>query len=191
MLKTAGGAGSTRSDAECSRPRSVSPRSGSPRVFWKYHDITATPGLRGTRCSDCSGENPAGVKDLSAIRSQLDELRKEVNPDTFAKDDPRRPEAAKRADWKGIINLTQEILGSATKDYLIATRMTEALVKEHGFAGLTAGLCLLRLLTEQCWDRMHPKITEEDDIDTRARRFDWLDDLDKGAWFPSTLRWFP
>ena len=81
------------------------------------------------------GENPAGVKDLSAIRSQLDELRKEINPETFAKNDPRRPEAAKKADWKGIIELAQETLRSTSKDYLIATRLTEALVKDRGFAG--------------------------------------------------------
>lgn len=137
------------------------------------------------------GENPAGVKDLSAIRSQLDELRKEINPETFAKNDPRRPEAAKKADWKGIIELAQETLRSTSKDYLIATRLTEALVKDRGFAGLTAGLRLLRQMTELCWDRMHPAITEEDDIDTRARRFDWLDDVDRGAWFPSSLRLVP
>ena len=137
------------------------------------------------------GENPAGVKDLSAIRSQLDELRKEINPETFAKNDPRRPEAAKKADWKGIIELAQETLRSTSKDYLIATRLTEALVKDRGFAGLTAGLRLLRQMTELCWDRMHPEITEEDDIDTRARRFDWLDDVDRGAWFPSSLRLVP
>ena len=46
-------------------------------------------------------------------------------------------------------------------------------------------------MTELCWDRMHPEITEEDDIDTRARRFDWLDDVDRGARFPSSLRLVP
>jgi type VI secretion system protein ImpA len=137
------------------------------------------------------GDNPAGTRDLSLVRTQLDELRKEINPDAYAKNDPQRPEAAKKADWKGIIKLTQDVLHSTTKDYLIATRLTEALVKDRGFPGLTAGLRLLRLLTEQCWDRMHPEITEEDDIDTRARRFDWLDDADRGAWFPSTLRLVP
>ena len=70
-------------------------------------------------------------------------------------------------------------------------RLTEALVKDRGFPGLVAGLRLLRLMTEQCWDRMHPMITEEDDIDTRASKFNWLDDADKGAWFPATLRMVP
>lgn len=125
------------------------------------------------------------------MRVQLDELRREVDPNDFAPDDPLRPQSVRKADWKGIIKLTQEILRSTCKDYLIATRLTEALVKDRGFPGLAAGLRLLRLMTEQCWDRMHPEITEEDDIDTRARRFDWLDAVDRGAWFPSTLRFVP
>lgn len=137
------------------------------------------------------GDDPAGARDLSAVRDRLDEMRKEINPESYSRDDPRRPESAKKADWRGIIELTQDALRSKSKDYLLAARLTEALVKDRGFAGLTAGLHLLRLMTEECWDRMYPKIEEEDDLDTRARRFDWLDEVDRGAWFPSTLRLVP
>lgn len=138
-----------------------------------------------------SGDDPAGSRDLSALRTELDELRKEIDPESFAKNDPTRPAAPKKADWRAIIELSQQALRDTSKDFLIATRLTEALVKFHGFAGLRDGLCLLRLMTEQCWDRMHPMITEEDDVDTRTRRFDWLDATDRGAWFPSSLRLVP
>ncbi|WP_165231002.1 type VI secretion system protein TssA [Aquisphaera insulae] len=137
------------------------------------------------------GEDPAGSRDVSIVRGQLEELRKEVDPDQFDKNDPARPDAPKRADWRGIVELTSDTLRYGTKDYLIAVRLVEALTKLQGYAGLVDGLRLLRLMTEGCWDRMHPEIAEEDDIDTRARRLDWLDEIDRGAWFPSSLRLIP
>ncbi|QEH33822.1 hypothetical protein OJF2_23520 [Aquisphaera giovannonii] len=137
------------------------------------------------------GEDPAGSRDVSAVRGQLEEMRKEIDPDSYDKNDAARPEAPKRADWRGIVELSAETLRSQTKDYLIAVRLVEALTKLQGFAGVADGLRLLRLMTDVCWDRMHPEITEEDDIDTRARRLDWLDMNDRGAWFPSTLRLIP
>ena len=74
---------------------------------------------------------------------------------------------------------------------LIAARLTKALVKVHGFAGLRNGLHLFRLLAEQGWDRLLPAIEEEDDLEVRAARFNWLDDKDRGARFPGRCTWFP
>jgi type VI secretion system protein ImpA len=136
------------------------------------------------------GDNPAGSSVPFAVTQQLEEMRREVDPDSFSKDDPTRPEA-KKADWKGTIELTQETLRSTSKDLLIAARLTEALVKVHGFAGLRDGLRLFRMLADQCWDRMFPVIDAEDDLEIRAARFNWLDDKDKGARFPGTLRMVP
>jgi len=125
-----------------------------------------------------------------AVTEQLEEMRKEVDPDSFSKDDPTRPEA-KKADWRGTIALTQETLRNSSKDMLIAARLTEALVKVHGFAGLRDGLHLFCLLAEHGWDRLLPPIEEEDDLEVRAARFNWLDDKDRGARFPGTLRLVP
>ena len=136
------------------------------------------------------GENPAGASVPFAVTEQLEEMRKEIDPDSFSKDDPTRPEA-KKADWRGTIALTQETLRSTSKDLLITARLTEALVKTHGFAGLRDGLHLFRLLAEQGWDRLLPAIEEEDDLEIRAARFNWLDDKDRGARFPGTLRMVP
>ena len=136
------------------------------------------------------GDDPAGSSVPFAVTQQLEEMRKEIDPDSFSKNDPTRPEA-KKADWKGTIELTQETLRNTSKDLLIAARLTEALVKVHGFAGLRDGLRLFRLLAEQCWDRLLPAIQEEDDLEVRAARFNWLDDKDRGARFPGTLRLVP
>jgi type VI secretion system protein ImpA len=136
------------------------------------------------------GDDPAGSSVPFAVTQELEEMRKEVDPDSFAKDDPTRPEA-KKADWKGTIELTQETLRTTSKDLLIAARLTEALAKAHGFAGLRDGLQLFRVLVDQCWDRLLPAIEAEDDLEIRAARFNWLDDKDKGARFPSALRLVP
>ena len=136
------------------------------------------------------GDDPAGSSVPFAVTQQLEEMRKEIDPDSFSKNDPTRPEA-KKADWKGTIELTQETLRNTSKDLLIAARLTEALVKVHGFAGLRDGLHLFRLLAEQGWDRLLPAIEEEDDLEVRAARFNWLDDKDRGARFPGTLRLVP
>ena len=85
-------------------------------------------------------KTPPRVKDLSAIRSQLDELRKEINPETFAKNDPRRPEAAKKADWKGIIELAQETLRFDIQGLSDCDPLDRGASKNRGFAGFDCRL---------------------------------------------------
>jgi type VI secretion system protein ImpA len=137
-----------------------------------------------------AGDQPAGSPIPFEIRQQLEEARREEDPDSFAADDPMRPAEFKKADWRGIVQLAQDTLTRTSKDLLTAARLTEALVKEHGFAGLRDGLRLLRGLVEQCWDRLHPEI-EDGDIELRAGPFNWLDDPVRGARFPTTLRQVP
>src|SRR5712692_5199980 len=133
------------------------------------------------------GDNPAGGAIPFEVREKLEEGRKEINLEDFDKNDPARPTEAKKADWSGIIRLAQETLSKTSKDLLISARLTEALVKQHGFAGLRDGLHLMRLLVEQCWDRINPPI-EDGDLEVRAGPFNWLADAEKGARFPLSLR---
>jgi len=137
-----------------------------------------------------SGDEPAGSTVPFTVRTELDEARKEINPDDFDADDPIRPETAKYADWEGVVRLTTRILQETSKDLLVAARLTEALTRLHGFAGLRDGLKLLRVLVESCWERLHPEI-EDGDLEVRAGPFLWLDDADRGARFPSTVREIP
>lgn len=137
------------------------------------------------------GDSPAGGSVPFAVREKLEEYRKEVDPDDFAPNDPMRPEAAQKADWAGVVKLAQETLRTTSKDLLVAARLTEGLTQAHGFSGLRDGLRLMRRLVTECWDRLNPAIESEDDLEIRAAPFYWLDEADRGARFPTTLRRVP
>jgi type VI secretion system protein ImpA len=136
------------------------------------------------------GENPAGSTVSFDIKQQLEEFRKELNPNDYRPDDPTRPKEWKKADWAGIVKVSLEVLTKSSKDLVVAARLTEALTREKSFAGLRDGLTLMRLLVEQCWDRINPVI-EDGDLEVRAGPFNWLDEPDFGARFPTTLRTVP
>src|SRR5260370_37148492 len=136
------------------------------------------------------GDNPAGGAIPFEIREKLEEGRKEINLEDFDKNDPARPTEAKKADWAGIIRVAQDTRAKTSKDLLVSARLTEALVKQHGFAGLRDGLHLMRLLVDQCWDRLNPSI-EDGDLEVRAGPFNWLADAEKGARFPHSVRRVP
>lgn len=132
------------------------------------------------------GETPAGSPLAFETRQLLEDRRKEIRPEDFPENDPMRPEQSRKADWAGIIELAKETLTTASKDLMVAARLTEALVKEHGFGGLRDGLQLMRRLAVECWDRLYPSI-EDGDLEVRATPFNWLDDPDRGARFPSSV----
>jgi type VI secretion system protein ImpA len=137
-----------------------------------------------------SGDDPAGSSVSFAVKEQLEEARKEDDPDSYAPDDPMRPQNPRKADWPAIMRLAQETLLGTSKDLLVAARLTEALTHVHGFAGLRDGLHLLRSMVDQCWDRMYPSIADGD-LEVRAAPFYWLNDADRGARFPHTVRALP
>jgi type VI secretion system protein ImpA len=136
------------------------------------------------------GEDPAGDTVPFTVRQKLEEFRKEINPADFDPDDPLRPDQKKAADWPAVQRLAVETLTGSSKDLLVAARLTEALTKQYGFAGLRDGLHLMKRLVNDCWDRINPKI-EDGDIEVRAGPFNWLADADRGARFPGTLRSIP
>lgn len=136
------------------------------------------------------GENPAGEAVSFAVRAEMEEARKEIDPSDFEADDPLRPTEAKKADWKGIARLATQTLLESSKDLLVAARLTEAMTKLYGFEGLADGLQLLRRLLDECWDRLHPTI-EDGDLEARAGPFNWLGDDARGARFPYTVRTIP
>jgi type VI secretion system protein ImpA len=157
------------------------------------------------------GADPKGTPLEYTVRKKLDDARKEINPADFAANDPRRPEQFQAANWHGIEQLACETLATSSKDLVAAARLTESLVKQHGFRGLRDGLRLLRRLTAECWDRLHPvprppEPSPDDDgltpppskeqlardlAEMRAAAFNWLDDDLMGAKFPNALRMIP
>lgn len=70
-------------------------------------------------------------------------------------------------DWRTVLRLAPDVLANKSKDLEIAAWLTEALVREHGFAGLRDGFRLTRELIERFWDGLYPQ-PDEDGIATRV-----------------------
>jgi type VI secretion system protein ImpA len=136
------------------------------------------------------GDNPAGEPLPFDLKGELEEARKEVDPDSYDPSDPARPTEAKYADWPAIVRIAGRALKEKSKDLLVAARLTEALARVDGFAGLANGLGVMRGMIDQCWDRMYPVI-EDGDLEVRAGPFHWLSDSDRGARFPHAVRNVP
>ena len=134
------------------------------------------------------GDDPAGSSVPFPTRERLEEDRKEVSPDDYAADDPRRPDQPKKADWVAIARLARETLMATSKDLMVAARLVEAITWTGGFVGLRDGLSLLKRMVDEAWDRIRPPIEDASDLEVRAAPFFWLDDADRGALFPNTVR---
>lgn len=135
------------------------------------------------------GDNPAGVPldhDYTVVQD-LDSARKDYEPH------PEGP-VPKKPEWDKIKRITIERLTDNSKDLRLAVRLTEALVKEHGPAGLRDGLALIRSMIEECWDRMYP-LPDTEDGETMAVRGELLSNLiadpTAGLTFPLTVRSMP
>lgn len=76
--------------------------------------------------------------------------------------------------WPKIIEKAGAALRDKTKDLRIAGYLTEALVKQHGFAGLSEGLSLIQGLLENYWERLYPAINEGS-VKARIQHLEWLD----------------
>jgi type VI secretion system protein ImpA len=130
------------------------------------------------------GENPAGQPLPYSVRERLDKARLEP--------DPLEPSTAeRRADWKGIIELASDALINTSKDLLLVVRLVEALTKKFDFAGLRDGSKLLRLVVENCWERMHPIPEEGEGMEVREGSFKWINDSMRGAKFPTSISNIP
>lgn len=69
--------------------------------------------------------------------------------------------------WRKIISLAPMLLTRESKDLEVATWLTEALIRRHGFQGLREAFLLIEGLIENFWDHLYPSPDEEDGIETR------------------------
>jgi type VI secretion system protein ImpA len=76
-------------------------------------------------------------------------------------------ETTNRADWRPVLQRGLTALAGQTKDLEITAYVIEALVRQHGFAGLRDGFRLARELAEQFWDGLYP-LPDEDGLETRV-----------------------
>ncbi len=137
------------------------------------------------------GSSPAGTPLPYDVRLKLEEFRKEINPDDYDPEDPRRPTEHRKPNWAGIIDLASETLQRTSKDLLAAARLVEAAAIERGIPGLRDGIILLRRLVEESWDRVYPLIEAGDTAEVREGPFKWLNQAGYGALFPTTVRNVP
>lgn len=80
----------------------------------------------------------------------------------------------KVADWGLVIKLGNDILATKSKDLEIAGWLTDALIRKEGFAGLRQGLELTKGLLENFWDTLYPQVAEEEDLELRAAKLEWI-----------------
>jgi len=138
--------------------------------------------LRNDLLDPIPGENPSGENlRYAPVYDKIKEARRQD-------DDAPQGEwqfERKTADYPQIIQLAGEALATKSKDLQLAAWLTEALLKTESFAGLLAGLNLVRGLIEQFWDVLYPEI-EDGDLELRAGPLDWL-----GSRQDSALRSLP
>lgn len=80
----------------------------------------------------------------------------------------------KVADYTLTIQLATPVLEKQTKDLQIGAWLVEALVAQHGFAGMRDGLRLLTGFLNRFWETLYPDI-EEGDQEGRANALAWVD----------------
>jgi type VI secretion system protein ImpA len=128
------------------------------------------------------GANPAGG-DLrySATYEKIKEARRE--DDGLSQGAWQRER--KLADYRQVIELTQEALRAKSKDLQLAAWLTEALIQEEGFPGLHSGLAVCLALVEKFWETMYP-VLEDGDAEMRAAPLEWI-----GTRLDATVRAVP
>jgi type VI secretion system protein ImpA len=134
--------------------------------------------------SPIPGASPCGESlRWDPVWDELSQFRK-------TRKDPLDANADKSAEWGKVIDVAIEVLSTRTKDLLIAGWLTEALVRESGFAGFRDGLHLVKGFVDRFWEDVHPQI-EDGDVSNRAAPFAWLTSHDGGARMPAALREVP
>jgi type VI secretion system protein ImpA len=116
------------------------------------------------------GDNPSGASlRYEPIYDQIKEARRE--DDDVPQGDWQIE--VKKADWVLVVKLASEALAKKSKDLQLAAWLTEALLHREGYAGLKAGLELLRSLVENFWETVYPEL-EDGDAEMRAAPLDWV-----------------
>jgi type VI secretion system protein ImpA len=135
------------------------------------------------------GENPAGV-----------DVRSGGNGGDYRKLKDARNEAARAErnllykggtddqgyplpppDWRPVLELAPKVLAENAKDLEVVAFLIEALVRQHGFAGLRDGYRLARELVERYWEHLYPHPEEGEGLRERVRPLANLNGEDGGG----------
>lgn len=118
-----------------------------------------------------SEENPSG--ESLQYSGLYDEIREARRADKDLAQGQWQTEL-KVADYQAVVVLAVPALEKQTKDLQIGAWLSEALVKEHGFAGLRDGLKMMGGLQANFWETLFPEI-DEGDMEGRANALEWMD----------------
>lgn len=77
-------------------------------------------------------------------------------------------------DWEKLLDLSEGLLKSNTKDLKLAGCMTLARYHLEGIHGLNQGLQVVVALLEEYWDHVHPKPRSSSNLRRRASPLIWL-----------------
>jgi type VI secretion system protein ImpA len=91
------------------------------------------------------------------------------------------------ADWNPLLELTIETLSTGTKDLMVASWLSEALVHRRGFAGFRDGFKLINGLLANYWDGLYPR-PQDGDLEPRVAPLVFLTTDGRGARLPNMLR---
>jgi type VI secretion system protein ImpA len=119
-----------------------------------------------------SEENPSG--ESLRFSNIYDEIKEARRADKELPQGEWQTEL-KTADYRKVVSLATSALESNTKDLQIAAWLSEALVKQNGFAGLRDGLKLMSSLQDKFWETLHPEV-DEGDMEGRANACAWMDE---------------
>jgi len=119
-----------------------------------------------------SDENPGGEnlrEDISptSVYYQIKDARAAARAAERSANQAGEGEDGAASHWKTMLELGPGVLATRSKDLEIVAWMIEALVREHGFAGLRDGFRLASELVERFWDHLHP-MPDEDGLETRV-----------------------
>lgn len=105
------------------------------------------------------GPNPSGANlRYDPLYDKVKEARREESQPPPGMTERDR----KVADSPLVIKLATEALTKKTKDLQLAAWLTEAWLKQSGFAGLRDGLAVCHGLVEKYWDTVYPELEDGD-----------------------------
>jgi type VI secretion system protein ImpA len=107
-------------------------------------------------------EDPSPTSAYEAIKDARNDARAAERQLVLDGEEPADP-----ADWRPILQLGTKALAEQSKDLEITAYLIEALVRQHGFAGLRDGFRLARELVEHYWEGLYP-LPDEDGLETRV-----------------------
>jgi len=126
--------------------------------------------LRDDLLNPIPSDNPSGANlRYDPLYDKIKEARRQE--DDAPQGDWKRER--KVADFKQVIKLAGDALGTRTKDLQLAAWLTEALLHQEGFSGLRQGLDLTKGLIENFWDTLYPEV-EDGDVELRAAPVEWV-----------------